>query len=51
MGKPLNPTPAQIEQLNRETTLPVPEKTKLESGQLKLQLSPNALLLIKVEAR
>jgi xylan 1,4-beta-xylosidase len=51
MGKPLNPTPAQIELLNRETTLPVPEKTKLENGQLKLQLSPNALLLIKVEAR
>ena len=49
MGKPLNPTPAQIEQLNRESALPDPERTKLQNGQLKLQLSPNALLLITVE--
>jgi xylan 1,4-beta-xylosidase len=49
MGKPLNPTPAQIEQLNRESALPAPERTRLQNGQLKLQLSPNALLLIKIE--
>ena len=48
MGKPLNPTPDQVEQLNRETALP-PERTKLQSGQLKLELSPNALLLIKIQ--
>jgi xylan 1,4-beta-xylosidase len=48
MGKPLNPTPAQIEQLNHETALPAPERMKLQNGQIKLQLSPNALLLIKV---
>jgi xylan 1,4-beta-xylosidase len=49
MGKPLNPTPAQIEQLNRESALPAPERTKLQSGQIKLLLSPNTLLLIKFE--
>ena len=27
MGKPLDPTPAQVEQLNRETALPAPEQT------------------------
>jgi xylan 1,4-beta-xylosidase len=51
MGKPLDPTSAQIEQLNHETTLPAPERLKLQNGQLKVQLSPNALLLITVEPR
>jgi xylan 1,4-beta-xylosidase len=51
MGKPLNPTLAQIEQLNRESSLPNPERTKLQDGQLRLQLTPNALLLIKIEPR
>ena len=36
MGKPLNPTPAQIEQLIHETALPAPERTKHQSGQIKL---------------
>jgi len=26
MGKPLDPTPAQVEQLNSETALPAPER-------------------------
>jgi xylan 1,4-beta-xylosidase len=51
MGKPLNPTPAQIDQLNRESALPDPERTKLQGGQLKLELTPNALLLVKIEPR
>ena len=47
MGKPLDPTPAQVEQLNRETTL-VPEQMKLHNGKLNMQLTPNALVLITV---
>ena len=48
MGKPLNPTPAQAEQLNRETALPAPEQTALRNGVLHLTLSENALVLIKI---
>lgn len=49
MGSPLDPTPAQVDQLNRETTLPPPEQTHLTAGALELHLTPNALALIKVE--
>ena len=49
MGEPLDPTPAQVEQLNRETALPAPEQTHLTAGSLDLHLTPNALALIKVE--
>jgi xylan 1,4-beta-xylosidase len=48
MGKPLDPTPAQVEQLNRETALPPPQQTHLTNGKLELPLEPNALVLIKV---
>lgn len=48
MGSPLNPTPAQVEQLNRETALPAPEQSSLASGKLELKLTPNALVLVKV---
>ena len=48
MGKPLNPTPAQAEQLNRETALPDPEQSELKDGKLKLELSPNTLVLVKL---
>jgi xylan 1,4-beta-xylosidase len=48
MGSPLYPTPAQVEQLNRETALPAPEQTKLEAGKLELTLTPNALVLVKI---
>ena len=51
MGKPANPTPAQAEQLNRETALPAPERTALNDGKLQLHLTPNALVLIRVEAQ
>jgi len=50
MGSPLNPTPAQVEQLNRETTLPAPEQTTLQGGKLELRLTANALVLVKVSA-
>jgi xylan 1,4-beta-xylosidase len=48
MGKPLDPTPEQVDQLNRETALPAPESSALKNGKLELQLTPNALVLIKV---
>lgn len=49
MGQPLDPTPAQVEQLNRETALPTPEEARLHDGRLNLSLTPNALVLIKVQ--
>lgn len=49
MGKPLDPTPAQVKQLNRETALPAPEETHLQSDRLTLTLTPNSLVLVKVQ--
>jgi xylan 1,4-beta-xylosidase len=49
MRKPLDPTPAQVEQLNRETALPAPERTHLVGGKLELDLESNALVLVKVD--
>ena len=51
MGSPLDPTPDQVEQLNRETKLPAPEVSALKNGKVELQLIPNALDLITVEAK
>ncbi len=48
MGKPIDPTPLQVEQLNKETALPAPEQTHLSDGKLHLELEPNALVLINV---
>ncbi|HTV04167.1 MAG TPA: hypothetical protein VME86_02285 [Acidobacteriaceae bacterium] len=48
MGKPLDPTPAQVNELNRETALAPPEHEALENGELKLTLTPNALILVKL---
>ena len=49
MGKPLDPTPTQVEKLNRESALPAAEDMKLQGGQLKLNLTPNSLVLVKVQ--
>ena len=49
MGSPLDPTPAQVDQLNRETALPAPERTHLTSGALELRLTPNALVLVRTQ--
>ncbi|HVW78052.1 MAG TPA: hypothetical protein VHB45_10605 [Alloacidobacterium sp.] len=49
MGSPLDPTEAQVEQLNRETALGRPEQRNLHDGKLDLTLGPNALLLIQVK--
>jgi xylan 1,4-beta-xylosidase len=51
MGSPTSPTPTQVEQLNKVTTLPAPESVRLDKGQLTLKLEPNALLLIKIPAK
>ena len=51
MGKPLDPTPQQVEQLNRETALPAPEEAKLQGGKLELTLTPNTLVLVKVNEK
>ncbi len=49
MGSPEYPTPAQVEQLNRESALPPPEERTLKDGMLNLTLTPNALVLINVQ--
>ena len=51
MGRPLDPTPAQVEELNRETALPAPKQEHLTGGRLKLTLTPDALDLVTVETR
>jgi xylan 1,4-beta-xylosidase len=51
MGRPLDPTPAQVEQMNRATALPAPEAMNLKDGVLHLELTLNALLLVKVPAK
>jgi xylan 1,4-beta-xylosidase len=50
MGSPPDPTPTQVEQLNRETALPAPEESKFRDRKLQLTLTPNALVLIRVQA-
>jgi xylan 1,4-beta-xylosidase len=49
MGSPEDPTPAQVEQLNRESALPPPQQTTLRDRKLSLTLTPNALVLIKLQ--
>ncbi len=49
MGSPVDPTPAQVVELNHETALGAPEQTHLHNGGLTLAMSPNTLLLIKVQ--
>lgn len=48
MGRPLNPTPAQVDQLNRDSALPAAEQTKLQRGNLELKVGPNSLILVTV---
>ncbi len=49
MGAPLDPTSAQVDQLNRETALPPPEETHLSQDKLALTLTPNTLALVKIQ--
>jgi len=49
MGKPLDPTPEQVEKLNQETALPPAELLHLQGDHLSLTLTPDALVLVKVQ--
>jgi xylan 1,4-beta-xylosidase len=49
MGSPLDPTAAQVKELNAETAPGQPEAAQLNQGRLQLTLMPNALLLVKVQ--
>ncbi|HEY1987707.1 MAG TPA: glycosyl hydrolase family 39 [Terracidiphilus sp.] len=49
MREPVDPTPGQIDQLNRETDLPAPEDSRLKKGKLELNLTPNSLVLVKLK--
>jgi xylan 1,4-beta-xylosidase len=51
MGSPVDPTPSQVVQLNRETALPGPQVKHLSDGRLKLTLTPDALDLVTVHRR
>jgi xylan 1,4-beta-xylosidase len=48
MGKPEDPTEAQVEQLNRASAPAAAEQVTLKGGKLNLTLTPNALVLVKV---
>jgi xylan 1,4-beta-xylosidase len=48
MGRPVDPTPAQVERLNRASALPPPDNTRLNAGSLELRLTPNTLALVNV---
>ncbi len=48
MGKPKDPTPAQVEELNKETALGAPVPSHLVNGRLELHLEPNALVLVEI---
>jgi xylan 1,4-beta-xylosidase len=51
MGKPLDPTEAQVEQLNRETALGPLERLQLKVGQLECNMERDALVLIEIKAK
>ncbi len=48
LGSPPYPTAEQVSRINAATQLPAPEQRHLEAGQLKLELQPNALVLLEV---
>ena len=48
MGSPAYPTSAQIQSLRQAAQLPAPESTPIRNGQIKLQLAPDALVLLEV---
>ena len=48
MGSPVYPTPEQVERMNAKTALPAPEQMRLQGGELRLEMEPNALVLVTV---
>jgi xylan 1,4-beta-xylosidase len=49
MGRPVDPSPEQVAQLNRASALAAPSEGKLSAGALEVKLMPNSLALIRVE--
>jgi xylan 1,4-beta-xylosidase len=50
MGSPLDPTEAQVNELNRQTALGQPERMRLVNGRLELTLERNELTILHVVA-
>ena len=48
LGSPVDPTPEQVKQLNRETALTAPEELKMTDATLDFKLTPNELVLIEI---
>jgi hypothetical protein len=40
-----------VAQLNRETALPAAKQSTLKNGVLELELTPNALTLVKIKSK
>jgi xylan 1,4-beta-xylosidase len=51
MDSPRYPTQAQVEALNKASTLPVPEDRRLDKGMLELMLPVNGLAVIEISAK
>jgi xylan 1,4-beta-xylosidase len=51
MGSPRYPTQAQVEALNKASTLPAPEDRRLDKGVLDLTLPVNGLAVIEISAK
>jgi xylan 1,4-beta-xylosidase len=47
LGSPRYPTPAQVEQINREGELP-PEAVQLKGGKMELEIPPNGLVILEL---
>ena len=49
MGTPLDPTEKQVTQLNAETSLGPPTPVAIHDGKISLELTPSALILIRIQ--
>jgi xylan 1,4-beta-xylosidase len=49
MGKPIYPTPSQIEELRRSADLPQPEAIPIRQGQFEVVLPPQGLALVEFQ--
>jgi xylan 1,4-beta-xylosidase len=51
MGSPVDPTEIQVEQMNHETALGKPERTRLTDSRLELTLERNALAILQITVK
>ena len=49
MGRPVNPTPSQLQELRHAAELPGPELGELQQGKITLRLPPQGLALIELQ--